>query len=135
MWAQHRAMTWAGRILSGLIGLMMSFSAVMKLSNPPEVSEQFVSKFGYPEAALFPIGITEIACVLLYLFPRTSFLGAILLTGYLGGATATHVRVADSFVAPIIVGVCVWLGLFLREPRLRALLPILSPEKPVSPPV
>jgi hypothetical protein len=70
-----------------------------------------------------PLGTTVLACTLLYAIPQTSVLGAILLTGYLGGATATHVRVGDNFAGPIIFGVLVWLGLFLRDSRLRALIP------------
>jgi Mn2+/Fe2+ NRAMP family transporter len=73
------------------------------------------------------IGILEIACTVIYVIPRTSVLGAILLTGYLGGATATHVRIGDpSFFGPVIFGVLVWLGLWLRDARLRALLPLRS---------
>jgi hypothetical protein len=73
------------------------------------------------------LGITEVACTIIYLIPRTAVLGAILLTGYFGGATATHVRVGDpSFVGPVVLGVLVWLGLFLRDDRLRALIPLRS---------
>jgi hypothetical protein len=73
------------------------------------------------------IAIVELACVLLYAIPRTSVLGAILLTGYLGGAISTHVRAGEPFYLPLGVGVIVWLGLFLRDARLRALLPLRSP--------
>jgi hypothetical protein len=83
----------------------------------------FVEKFGYPETLLTPIGIIEVLCVLLYAIPRTSVLGAILLTGYMGGAVATHVRIGDMFVPPLMIGVFVWLGLFLRDAGIRALLP------------
>jgi hypothetical protein len=72
------------------------------------------------------LGIVELTCTILYVIPRTSVLGAILLTGYLGGATATHVRVADAYFMPILVGVLVWLGLYLRDTRLRALVPFRS---------
>lgn len=70
------------------------------------------------------LGILEIVCTVTYAVPRTAMLGAILLTGYLGGATATHVRIGDSFISPVILGVLVWGGLFLRDPRLRALIPL-----------
>jgi hypothetical protein len=70
----------------------------------------------------------ELTCTLLYVIPRTSVLGAILLTGYLGGATASHVRVGDSFIAPVVFGVLVWLGLFLRDARIRALIPLRKSE-------
>jgi hypothetical protein len=70
-----------------------------------------------------PILVVELCCVLLYLIPQTAVLGAILLTGYLGGATATHVRVDEAYFMPVVVGILVWLGLYLRDPRLRALVP------------
>jgi hypothetical protein len=73
---------------------------------------------------LVPLGIVELACTILYIVPQTSVLGAILLTGYLGGATATHLRVEESWIGPVLLGILVWLGLFLRDCRLRALLPL-----------
>ena len=74
-----------------------------------------------------PIGIVELLCVVVYLIPRTSVLGAILMTGYFGGAVATHVRVSDNFAIPLVLGVFVWVGLFLRDARLRELLPLEKP--------
>jgi hypothetical protein len=130
MGAQSKALTWAGRIITGLIGLMMTFSATMKLMNPPGVAEQFSGKFGYPKELILAIGVVEVSCVVLYLIPRTAVLGAVLLTGYLGGAIATHVRVNDPFIAPAIVGIFVWLGIYLRDPRVRALLPLRRPMTP-----
>ena len=124
MTTQNKALTWTGRVITGLIGLMMVFSASMKLMNPPEVAEQFVGKFGYPEDLTLFIGVVEICCVLLYLIPQTAILGAVLLTGYLGGAIATHVRVHDNFIGPAIFGILVWLAVYLRDPRVRALLPV-----------
>jgi hypothetical protein len=84
----------------------------------------FVHKFGYSEDSLLGIGILELTCVLVYAVPRTTFLGSVLMTAYLGGAVATHVRVSDAFVIPVVLGVLVWVGLYLREPRLRALAPL-----------
>lgn len=115
---------WAGRILTAIPIAMLLFSAGIKLARPPQMIADFTGKFGYPEATLLGIALAELGCALLYAFPRTAVLGAILLTGYLGGATATHVRISDSFVAPVLVGVFAWAGLFLREERLRALLPL-----------
>lgn len=123
MKTQSKAMTWAGRILTALIAVMLTFSAVMKFQRPPELTEQFVNKLGYPEDLLLTIGILEISCLVVYLIPPTAVLGAVLLTGYLGGAVATHVRIHDNFWSPVIGGVLVWLALWLREPRVRALLP------------
>jgi hypothetical protein len=122
--ANNKILTWTGWVISGLVVLMMTFSAIMKFMNPPEVAEQLKKKFEYPPELTLVLGIVEISCVILYAIPQTSVLGAVLLTGYLGGAVATHVRVNDNFVFPAIGGVLVWLGLFLRDPRVRALLPI-----------
>jgi DoxX-like protein len=103
--------------------LMLVFSAVMKFLKPKEVMEGFVH-LGYPERLALGLGILELACTLLYVIPQTAVLGAILLTAYLGGATASHVRIGEPFYTPIILCVLVWLGLFLRDPRLRALIPL-----------
>src|SRR5438876_11320464 len=89
-----KKMLWAGRILSALPVLMLLFSGVMKLMKPAAVLEGFVG-LGYPESLTVGVGIVEIACAVLYVIPRTSVLGAILLTGYLGGATATKVRIGE----------------------------------------
>ncbi|MEK6257563.1 MAG: DoxX family protein [Planctomycetota bacterium] len=118
-----KKLIWAGRVVSALPVLMLTMSAVMKLMKPAPFVEGF-AKLGWPEDLALPLGIVELACTILYVIPQTSVLGAILLTGYLGGATATHVRVGDPFIAPVIVGMVVWLGLFLRDARLRALLPL-----------
>lgn len=116
---------WAGWIVTVLPALMLVMSAVMKFVKPKDFVDAW-AKFGYPDNVATGIGIVELVCTLLYVIPRTSVLGAILLTGYLGGATATHVRVEDPYFAPIILGVFIWLGLFLRDARLRALLPLRS---------
>ena len=114
---------WTGRILSVLPVLMLLLSGVMKLVKPAPVVEGFV-KLGYPAGVASPIGLVELACTVIYLIPRTSVLGAVLLTGYLGGATATHMRVGEPFVAPILLGAMLWGGLFFRDPRVRDLLPL-----------
>jgi hypothetical protein len=118
-----KKMLWAGYIISALPVLMLIVSGAMKLVKSAPVVEGFV-RFGYPESLALGIGLVELACVAIYVIPRTSVLGAILLTGYLGGATATHLRIGDPFFAPIVLGVLVWGGLFLRDARLRALLPL-----------
>lgn len=117
-------MLWAGRVLTGIASLMLLFSAFMKLSQNPQAVEGFEKMFGYRASSLPYIGAVEAACVALYLIPRTAVLGAVLLTGYLGGAVATHVRIGEPFIAPFILGVVVWGGLFLRDERIRALLPL-----------
>ena len=122
---------WAGRIVSWVVGLFLLLDGVAKLFKPAPVVEGTV-KLGYAESTIVPIGIVLIACTILYLIPRTAVLGAILLTGYLGGAVATHVRAGDG-VFPIVFGVTfgvlVWLGLYLRDARLRELVPLSSESR------
>ena len=90
------------------------------------VSHGLDRHFRLPGRRATPIGIIELACVALYWVPRTRVLGAILLTGYLGGAIATHVRAGQAFANPLVIGIVVWAGLFLRDPRLHALLPLVD---------
>jgi hypothetical protein len=117
-------MLWAGRIMSALPVLMLVFSGAMKLARPESVVQGF-TEFGYPESVILGLGIVELACTALYVVPRTAVLGAILLTGYLGGAVATHLRVGDGYLwSPALFGVLLWGGLYLRDVRLRALLPL-----------
>ena len=121
-----KGMLWAGRVLTALPALFLLMDGVMKLVKPDIVVETTV-QLGYPESVIFGLGLVLLTCTLLYLIPRTSVLGAILLTGYLGGAVATHVRVEDGVFPvffPVILGALLWGGLVLREGQLRALLPI-----------
>lgn len=115
---------WIGRVISALPVALLLFSAAMKFAKTPAVVEGF-HKFGYPDHLLLVLAILEVTCTILYLIPRTAVLGAILLTGYLGGATATHLRIGDpGFFMPVLCGVLVWLGLFFRDRRVRALIPL-----------
>ena len=122
---RSRTAFWVGWVLSVLPALLLLFSASMKFMQPPAVAEMF-AHLGWPERSVLPLGILELTCALLLLIPRTAVLGAILLTGYLGGATVTHVRVGEPFFLPVVFGVLVWLGIFLRDGRLRALVPLRS---------
>ena len=106
--------TWTGRILSGLTVLFLVFDSVVKLVQSHWALEA-TAKLGYSEHVVLPLGIVLLASTILYALPHTATLGAILLTGYLGGATATHVRVGQPFLFPIIFGVLLWLGLWLRR--------------------
>jgi hypothetical protein len=117
-----KKMLWTGRIMSALPVLLLAFSAVAKLMKPASVVDGFV-RLGYPESLILRIAVLELVCAVVYVIPRTSIVGAILLTGYLGGAIATHVRVGEPFFGPVVAGVLVWGGLFLRDQRLRALIP------------
>ena len=119
---------WAGRIISALPALFLLIDGVMKLVKPAPVVDATV-RLGYPESVIVGLGLVLLVCTVLYMIPHTSVLGAILLIGYLGGAVATHVRVGDSLfpvVFPSIVGVLIWAGLYLRDGRLRALIPLRS---------
>lgn len=118
---------WAGYILSGLPALFLLIDAVGKFVKPAAVVEG-TQQLGYSESVILPLGIILLVSTIIYLFPRTSILGAILLTGYLGGAVATHVRVGSPLLShilfPVYLGVMLWLGLYLRERRLQAIAPL-----------
>jgi len=103
--------------------MVLAFSGAMKLAGPAGLEAQF-SHLGWPVGLAVLLGLLEIGCVLIYLLPPTSVLGAILMTGYLGGAIATHVRLGEPFLVQFTLGVLVWLGLYLRDSRIRALLPL-----------
>lgn len=118
--------SFAGRVLSILIVLFMLFDGISKVMKPASVVEGF-TKAGWPASLVIAVGVIAVACAVLYAIPRTSILGAILLTGYLGGATASNLRIGLPMIvvfAPVILGVLVWIALFLREPRLRVLVPL-----------
>ena len=120
---------WAGRILSGLPILFLLMDSGMKIAKAQLAVDGSV-QLGYPESVVLPLGIVLLVSTLLYAFPRTAVLGAILLTGYCGGAVATHVRVSNPLFThtlfPVYLGVMIWGGLWFRDARLRALLPIVK---------
>lgn len=118
-----KKLLWAGWVVSILPVLMLVMSGVMKLTKSPEVLEGF-EHLGWSANLALALAIAELTSTVLYVIPQTAVLGAILLTGYLGGAIATHVRIGEPFWIPIVLGVMIWLGLFLRDARLRALLPL-----------
>lgn len=114
----------AGLLVSAIPTLMLLMSAGMKFTAGPEMLEMFVHHLGFPEATLTTIGILELASTLLYIIPQTAVLGAVLLTGYLGGAITAHLRLGEPVLTPLALGVLVWAGLYLRDARIRALLPL-----------
>lgn len=120
---------WTGRILSTLIVLLLLVDCVFKFLQPPPVVEG-MQKLGLPPGITVPLGILLMLCTLLYAVPYTSVLGAVLLTGYFGGAVLTHLRVGEPLFThtlfPVYFGILAWFALFLREPRIRALLPFRS---------
>jgi hypothetical protein len=123
--------TWAGRIMSGLVVLFLLFDSVVKVMKLP-LAVEGTTRLGYPETVVVGIGVVQLVCLVVYLIPRTAIFGAVLLTGYLGGAIATHVRVGSPLFShvlfPIYVAVLVWGGVYLRFPRLRALIPVQRSE-------
>ena len=120
---QSKKMLWTGRIISALVILFLVADSVGKIVKLAPYLEGTV-KAGYPASLVVPLGIVLLICTAVYAIPITSVLGAILLTGYLGGATATHVRIGQPFWFPVMMGVLLWAALFLREDRLRVLIPL-----------
>ena len=122
--ANPKWMLWTGRVLTALIVLFMLFDGSFKIIKHPMVVEG-TAKLGYPENTILWIGLAATVSALIYAIPQTTVLGAILLTGYLGGAVATHVRVSEKdYFFAIFFGVLTWLGIYLRDPRLRVLVPL-----------
>lgn len=122
--AVSKKSVWAGRVLSAIPALMLLFGGVVKLLQVPSVVQGF-AQYGYPASSLPVVGILEVGSTIVYLIPRTAVLGAILMTGVLGGAIASNVRIADpAFAVPLVLGVMAWGGLYLRDRRLRALIPL-----------
>lgn len=119
------AAKWTGRVLSGLVGLAFLASAVGKFVGGAGLEEGF-THLGLPMEIQYPLAVLELVIAIIYLVPQTAVLGAILLTGYIGGAICTHWRVGDVFVVQAIIGILVWVGVFLRDRRLWALMPLRS---------
>jgi DoxX-like family len=115
-----------GWVLSALAALLFGFSAFVKFKGGPAL-DQGMTHLGLPASMVLPLAILEVACVAIYLIPPTAVLGAILLAGYVGGTIVTHWRVGDPFIVNIVLGIVVWLGIYLREPRLRDLIPVRRP--------
>ncbi|HUL34082.1 MAG TPA: DoxX family protein [Candidatus Eisenbacteria bacterium] len=124
--AVSKGALWTGRILSALVILFLLFDCTLKFAKPAPVVDSF-AHLGIPLSLDVPIAVILLTCVLIYAVPQTAVLGAILLTGYLGGAVMTHLRAGDPLFSHILfpsyLGLLLWLGLYLREPRLRALAP------------
>ncbi len=116
---------WTARILGALVILFLLVDGAGKVLRLGPYVEG-TAKVGYPDGCLVPLGLVLLASTLLYAIPRTAVLGAILLTGYLGGATATHVRLSQPFFIPVLFGVIVWACLYLRDERIRSLLPFAT---------
>jgi hypothetical protein len=122
------ARIWGGRVLTALPSLALGVSGAMKLARPSGFLEKWTDHFGFPESTLLPVALLELFVLVMYAVPRTRVLGAILVTGYLGGAMVTHVRVGEPFVIPLLLGVMAWGGVYLSDARLSELLPLRSPR-------
>jgi DoxX-like protein len=120
-----RAARISGWIIAGLIGLFMLVDGGLRVMKFPPYVKATIDA-GYAASFAIPLGIVALVCAIAYLIPRTSVMGAILLTGYLGGAIATNIRVGQPLYFPLVFGILAWLALYLREPRLRALVPLRS---------
>jgi len=122
---------WTARVMSALVVLFLVFDATIHLTKPTPVVDAF-AKLGFPLGASVGIGVVELLCLAAYAIPRTAALGAVLLTGLLGGAIATHVRAGspafEAYIFPILFGLLLWAGIWLRDARLRTLLPLRSAD-------
>ena len=117
-------MLWTGRIITLVVGLFLLFDSGIKVIHAPAAVQGTV-QLGYPEKVVVPLGVILLFSLVLYLIPKTAILGAILLTGYLGGATATMVRVGSPWILfPVFIGMLVWAGLYFRDAQLRMVIPL-----------
>jgi len=119
----NKKVVWTGRVISAVPALLLIMAGTMKILRAPGLAEGF-NHAGIPMRLATGIGILEISCAVIYLIPRTAVLGAILVAAYLGGATVTEVRIGESWVIPVLLGVLAWGGLFLRDARVRELIPL-----------
>jgi hypothetical protein len=114
-----------GWVLSGILGLVFLPSAFFKIAQPGQFLEGWTKS--YPAGSARPLGIIELGMFVLYLVPKTRYLGGLIMLAYLGGAVATHLRAEEiALVVPVLVGILAWLGLYLRDPKLRALVPTVD---------
>lgn len=122
----RKSARWGGRLLSAVPVLMMGLSATMKLAHAPQMVFTWVNRLGWSETTMTPVALIELACAILFVIPRTAVLGAISVASYFGAAFAAHLRIGEgsSGVVPIVLAVLAWLGLYLRDERLRVLLPL-----------
>lgn len=119
-----KAALWAGWVMSAIPILMILFGSIMKLIRHPSVIDGF-AQAGLPAHLIIPVGLVELVCVVVYAIPRTSILGAILMTGLLGGAILTELRIGNPTTPlPLMMGILAWAGLYLRDPRLRQMIPL-----------
>jgi len=119
-----RWQVWTGRLISAVPVVMMILSASLKLTRSPAYVVAWTDGLGFAPSMLTPVAVLELLCVLVYVIPRTAVLGAIFVAAYLGGATTAHVRAGAPFITPVVLGVAAWVGLYLRDSRLRPLLPL-----------
>jgi hypothetical protein len=121
---KQKTLSIIGWVLTILASAMLLMGSVMMILRVPDAVKPFTDQYGYPASSAMPLGAVTAGCVILFLIPQTYLLGALLLTAYLGGAVATHVRAGEPFIMAIIFGVVIWISVLLREPRARKLLPL-----------
>lgn len=117
---------WVSRILTGMVTIALGMTAAMKISGVPKMMVDGLMRAGIPNGAVLPIACLELACLAVYLVPRTAILGAVLLTGYFGGAMVVHIITKDSVIPLVVIGICVWGGVYFRFPTVQGLLPLQS---------
>jgi len=120
---------WASRILTGMVTVALIVTAAMKIGGAPKMVDG-LTRAGIPEVAVLPIAFLELACLVVYLVPRTAILGAVLLTGYFGGAMVVHIITKDSVIPLVIIGIWVWGGVYFRFPTVQGLLPLQREMQP-----
>ena len=116
---------WGGRVLTAIPVFMLAMSGVMKIMGGPDLAAGF-DHLGWPVHTAIPLSVIELGCTVIYLIPRTAVLGAILLTGYMGGALAAHLRIGEPWYIQFLLGVMLWGGLYLRDARIRQLIPLVK---------
>jgi hypothetical protein len=126
----HKAI-WAGRILTGVVAIALMGSAITKIAGVPKVVEG-LTHAGIPVSAVLPTAVLELTCLGLYLFPRATLLGALLITGFLGGGTLTHVIGRENIFPPLLISLLSWAGAYLRIPELRSLLPLIKENEGIE---
>lgn len=120
----NKSKLWVSRVFTGIITVVLFATAGMKISHTPRMMVDGLTRVGIPESAVVPIALLELCCLIIYLIPRTAVLGAVLLTGYFGGAIVVHIIGKESVFPLILIGFLIWGGVYFRAPAVQSLLPL-----------